>query len=484
MDHLGGVGFFVKAAEAGSFAAAAKGLGVTPSAVSKAVSRLEDRLGVQLFRRSTRSIDLTDDGRAFFERARTGLSEIEAAEAFLLERRAEPIGRLRVSAPVVFAHRIVAPLLPDFCERYPKLEVEMHSTDGLSDLIEDGFDVLIRTRALPDSALIGEYVAKRRLVPGHLVDEPYTIVIAGGPIDTTFLHDRLENESLDGTREVELLALKDEWNCRTDAIFTGLPLRQFEEFLASVAGGESFTFDPESDVPGQAIAPRRVSLLPSSLRRQRVTHNSFRFDIRMRELEAPSVVYVRDTFTAPNGTPINGAYEPDFIPVGTFQGWAKRTPDGGGVQGAIEIQGNEVFITQDEQGAIINSTISDNFEVQMSVRFPTAGAYRGGLIARLSVSGTQVLLRWQTSEQLLEIVEYVGGTPTVRGTAAFTYTTPGRHTFAVQVRGNDYVGFIDGAQVVTGTSTLNTPNLFHGFTNLVTVRDEAFDDFFIRSLAS
>lgn len=164
MDHLGGIGFFVKAAEANSFAGAAKGLGVTPSAVSKAVSRLEDRLGVQLFRRSTRSIDLTDDGRAFFDRARMGLSEIEAAEAFLLERRADPIGRLRISAPVVFAHRVVAPMLPEFCARYPRLEVEIHATDGLSDLIEDGFDVLIRTRTLPDSALIAKKLIDTRFV--------------------------------------------------------------------------------------------------------------------------------------------------------------------------------------------------------------------------------------------------------------------------------------------------------------------------------
>ena len=178
MDHLGGIGFFVKAGEAGSFAKAAKGLGVTPSAVSKAVSRLEDRLGVQLFRRSTRSIDLTDDGRAFFERARTGLSEIEAAEAFLLERRAEPIGRLRVSAPVVFAHRIVAPLLPALCARFPKLEVEMHSTDGLSDLIEDGFDVLIRTRALPDSALVARKLIDTRFVTAA---SPDYLARAGAP---------------------------------------------------------------------------------------------------------------------------------------------------------------------------------------------------------------------------------------------------------------------------------------------------------------
>ncbi|MEL6979879.1 MAG: LysR substrate-binding domain-containing protein [Pseudomonadota bacterium] len=164
MDHLGGIGFFVRAAEAGSFAAAAKALGVTPSAVSKAVARLEDRLSAQLFRRSTRSIDLTDDGRAFFERARAGLSEIEDAEAFLLERRATPRGRLRVSMPVVFGHRLVAPLLPGLLAAYPELEIETHSTDGFSDLIEDGFDVLIRTGRLSDSSLIARKLIDTRFV--------------------------------------------------------------------------------------------------------------------------------------------------------------------------------------------------------------------------------------------------------------------------------------------------------------------------------
>lgn len=164
MDHLGGIGFFVRAAESGSFASAAKALGVTPSAVSKAVSRLEDRLGIQLFRRSTRSIDLTDDGRAFFERARIGLAEIEEAEAFLLERRETPRGRLRVSMPVVFGHRVVAPLLPKFLEAYPELEIETHSTDGFSNLIEDGFDVLIRTGELADTNLIAKKLTDTRFV--------------------------------------------------------------------------------------------------------------------------------------------------------------------------------------------------------------------------------------------------------------------------------------------------------------------------------
>ncbi|MEL6678848.1 MAG: substrate binding domain-containing protein, partial [Pseudomonadota bacterium] len=90
--------------------------------------------------------------------------EIEAAEAFLLERREEPVGRLRVSAPVVFAHRVIARILPAFCQKYPSLEVEIHATDGLSDLIEDGFDVLIRTRALPDSALIARKIIDTRFV--------------------------------------------------------------------------------------------------------------------------------------------------------------------------------------------------------------------------------------------------------------------------------------------------------------------------------
>ena len=172
MDQLGGIGIFVKAAESGSFAGAARSLGMTPSAVSKAVSRLETRLGVQLFRRSTRAVDLTDDGRAFFDRVSAGLAEIQTAEAFLMQRREEPMGRLRVSAPVVFAHRVLAPHIPEFCARYPRLELEVHSTDGLSDLIDDGFDVLIRTGEFPDSGLFARKLVDSRFVtaaaPGYL----------------------------------------------------------------------------------------------------------------------------------------------------------------------------------------------------------------------------------------------------------------------------------------------------------------------------
>lgn len=172
MNHLGAIAIFVAAADAGSFASAAAALGVTPSAVSKAVARLEAHLGVHLFLRSTRSIELTDDGRAFLDRARPGLSEIEAAQEFLMQRRAIPRGRLRVSMPVAFGHLLVAPLIPEIAETYPELDIETHSTDEFCDLVEDGYDVLIRTGRLKDTSFVARKLIDTRFMtaasPGYL----------------------------------------------------------------------------------------------------------------------------------------------------------------------------------------------------------------------------------------------------------------------------------------------------------------------------
>ncbi len=151
LDRLSGVATFVEVAEAGSFAAAASRLGLTRSAVGKIVSRLEGRLGVQLIQRTTRTQRLTEDGQALFERAVNALAELEAAEAALDSGRREPIGRLRVSAPVLLGRRCVAPILLDLARQHPKLEVELSLSDRLTDLVADGVDIAVRRGPLQDS---------------------------------------------------------------------------------------------------------------------------------------------------------------------------------------------------------------------------------------------------------------------------------------------------------------------------------------------
>ena len=143
-DPLEGVSTFVQVVEAGGFTAAAKRLGVTRSAVGKAVARLEARLGSRLLQRNTRTQTLTAEGQIYYERCTRALKELDAAEADLDSGRMEPIGRLRVSVPEGFGQLCVAPILLNLTRLYPQLSIDLSFGDRTVDLIEEGFDLAIR----------------------------------------------------------------------------------------------------------------------------------------------------------------------------------------------------------------------------------------------------------------------------------------------------------------------------------------------------
>jgi LysR family transcriptional regulator for bpeEF and oprC len=151
---IGSIAAFVAAAEQRSFTAAATGLGITSSGVSKAVSRLEDELKVRLFNRSTRSISLTADGAALYERCKQILSDLNEAKLAMLQAQAAPSGRLRVSMPVVFGRLLVIPAIAAFMQRYPQVTVEASVTDRMVDVVEEGFDVVVRIGELQDSRMV------------------------------------------------------------------------------------------------------------------------------------------------------------------------------------------------------------------------------------------------------------------------------------------------------------------------------------------
>jgi DNA-binding transcriptional LysR family regulator len=153
MDKLSGLLAFVKTADLGSFAAAGRALEISASAVGKGVARLEQEVGVRLLQRSTRRIQLTDEGRSFHERCRHILDEIDDARAMLSDARQAPRGRLRVSAPIVGYHFLL-PVIPDFLARYPEVELDIVFSDRAVDLIEAGVDVAIRSGELADSRLV------------------------------------------------------------------------------------------------------------------------------------------------------------------------------------------------------------------------------------------------------------------------------------------------------------------------------------------
>jgi DNA-binding transcriptional LysR family regulator len=163
-ERLSGIAAFVEAVETGGFAPAATRLGLSRSAVGKTIARLEARLGVRLFHRTTRSQSLTDDGQMFYERCVRALAELEAAEAALESGRAEPSGRLRVTAPVIFGRHCVAPILLDLLRRHPALELDLSFSDRPADLVEDGYDLAIRNGPRPDNAgLMGRRAGGQRM---------------------------------------------------------------------------------------------------------------------------------------------------------------------------------------------------------------------------------------------------------------------------------------------------------------------------------
>jgi DNA-binding transcriptional LysR family regulator len=157
-ERLTGVGVFVAVVEAGSFAVAAQRLGVTRSAVAKTIARLEQRLKVRLFNRTTRKQSLTDDGHAYYERCVRALAELEAAEECFESGRNAPAGKLRVTAPVLFGRHCVAPILRSLSEKHRDLQLEISFNDRVVDLVEEGFDLAVRVGALPDSS---QLVARR-----------------------------------------------------------------------------------------------------------------------------------------------------------------------------------------------------------------------------------------------------------------------------------------------------------------------------------
>ncbi|MDX5333159.1 MAG: LysR family transcriptional regulator [Gammaproteobacteria bacterium] len=171
MDSLSDVAVFVQVVDSQSFTAAAEKLGLSKSVVSKYVTRLEDRLGARLLNRTTRRLSLTEVGRAFYDRSREGLREIEAAEQEVSRLQAEPRGVLRINSPMSFGILHIAPALTEFQNMYPDLHVDMSLDDRRLDLVEEGFDVAIRIGDLPDSSLVARRLGDCRHVvcgaPGY-----------------------------------------------------------------------------------------------------------------------------------------------------------------------------------------------------------------------------------------------------------------------------------------------------------------------------
>ena len=178
MDSLTDIAVFAQVVESGSFTAAAERLSLSKSVVSKYVTRLEERLGARLLHRTTRKISLTEIGRRFYERSQLGLREIEEAEAEVSLLQSQPRGTLRINAPMSFGVMRLAPVIPEFLERYPALAVDVHFDDRKVDVIEGGFDVSVRISELADSSLVARRIGPCRHV---VVASPAYLECQGTP---------------------------------------------------------------------------------------------------------------------------------------------------------------------------------------------------------------------------------------------------------------------------------------------------------------
>ncbi|SPA50745.1 LysR substrate-binding domain-containing protein [Cupriavidus taiwanensis] len=200
MINLNDLRFFVVAVTHGGFAAAGRALGVPKSTVSKRVAELEQALQARLLYRSSRSFTLTDAGRDFYDHAQAALIEAEAAQEAVQRRVAEPSGTVRITAAVPTAQRYLAPHLPALARAYPRLHVQLEVSDRMVDLVQEGFDIAVRSHfaPLPDSGLVQRQLAVEDIV---LVASPGYLAARGTPASPAQLsgHDGLLTGSAAGT---------------------------------------------------------------------------------------------------------------------------------------------------------------------------------------------------------------------------------------------------------------------------------------------
>ena len=251
MADLSGVDVFVAAVEAGGFAAAGERLHLTRSAVAKAIARIEERLDVRLFHRTTRTLGLTEDGQTYYERCVRALEELRAGEAALESGRREAAGHLRVTAPVLFGRRCIAPVLTKLAAQHPKLELELSFNDRPVDLIEDGFDLAIRSGVIGNAAgLMTRAIGSERLI------------ICGAP---AYLAKHGRPKRLDDLRRHTGVLYSRAGHTRTWEFQTG-----DRKALVEATPPSRLRFDDAEAIADAAAAGHGLACLPNWLIRDRV----------------------------------------------------------------------------------------------------------------------------------------------------------------------------------------------------------------------
>lgn len=258
MDRLEAMHLFVRIAELGSFAAVAQQLGVARSVVTRQIAGLEAHLGIKLMARSTRRLTLTSAGTAYLEKCRVILNLVEAAETDVAEERLTPRGNIRLSVPLSFGLKRLAPMLLDFARRYPEVSLDMDFSDRQVKLIEEGIDLSLRITRKLAGGDVARRIGSSRM---HVVAAPEYLARHGRPEHPAEL---IHHECLGYTAGVAL----QQWSFLVDGQLQGFPVRSRlhanngDVLVEAAAQGMGITLQPDFIIE-EAVAAGRVEIILS-----------------------------------------------------------------------------------------------------------------------------------------------------------------------------------------------------------------------------
>jgi len=259
MDSLREIRSFIQVVEAGSFVGASEVSGLSKQAVSRHVVELERRLGLRLLNRTTRRLSLTTEGRAYFQRMKELIDDFDAFEHELSSGRAEPIGRLRVAAPLTFGILQLAPLWGPFLDRYPRISLEVDLNDRVVDLVEEGYDLAIRIVDLANSQLVSKLLTTTRMI---VCASPAYLELNGKPTTP---------EQLKSHRVISYsyLSTGDEWELtgpdgttKRVRLHSRLHTNSGDTCLAAALANQGIIYQPDFLVNDDLKKGRLVELLP------------------------------------------------------------------------------------------------------------------------------------------------------------------------------------------------------------------------------
>lgn len=263
MANWEGINEFVAVAETQNFTTAAKRLGLSTAQVSRQVAKLENRLGTKLLNRTTRVVAMTDTGDTFYRHCKPILEELQAAEMVVTDLQAKPTGKLKMTAPVTYGERIIAPLINDISMQHPELQIELNLTNQLVDLIHDGYDLAIRLGELEDSSFIARRLSSRAW---HLAASPSYLKKYGTPHS---LSELPKHQCILGTSEnwkfmrngrTEIVRIRPRLRCNSgvaliDAALKNLGIIQLPDYYIKpyLESGELIELLPNQQVADEGI---------------------------------------------------------------------------------------------------------------------------------------------------------------------------------------------------------------------------------------